>query len=114
MTQKNTCLTSDSKNINEVFFLQLICELKIARLKRANTLVLHVTTKQCVIKTFMKYRDVHDTYWSYKGHGNLVTVRVVYIQVVSFVVFEYTNIRSLIFYWMTICYMVDLVFSHSL
>jgi len=37
ITQKNTYLTSGSTKIT-VFFLQVMCELKIAQLKRANTL----------------------------------------------------------------------------
>jgi len=37
ITQKNTCVTSGSTNITK-FFLQLMCELKITQLKRANTL----------------------------------------------------------------------------
>ena len=37
ITQKNTCLTSGSKNITK-FFPQVMCELKIAQLKHANTL----------------------------------------------------------------------------
>ena len=37
ITSKNTCLTSDNTNITK-FFLQVMCELKIAQLKRANTL----------------------------------------------------------------------------
>ena len=37
ITQKNTCLTSGSTNIT-MFFLQVMCELKIAQIKRANTL----------------------------------------------------------------------------
>jgi len=34
---ENTCLTSGSTNIT-MFFLQVMCELKIAQLKHANTL----------------------------------------------------------------------------
>ena len=34
--QKKMCLTSGSTNIT-IFFLQVMCELKIAQLKRANT-----------------------------------------------------------------------------
>ena len=37
ITQKNTCLTSGSINIT-VSFLQVMCELKIAQLKRDNNL----------------------------------------------------------------------------
>ena len=37
ITQKNRCLTSGSTNIMK-FFLQVMCELKIAQLKHANTL----------------------------------------------------------------------------
>ena len=37
ITQKNTCLTSGSTNIM-IFSLQVMCELKIAQLKHANTL----------------------------------------------------------------------------
>ena len=37
ITQKNTCLTSGCTNITQ-FFLQVMCELKIAQLQRANTL----------------------------------------------------------------------------
>ena len=35
--EKNTCLTSGSTNITK-FFLQVMCELKIAQLMRANPL----------------------------------------------------------------------------
>jgi len=34
---ENTCLTSGSTNITK-FFLQVMCELKLTQLKRANTL----------------------------------------------------------------------------
>ena len=37
ITQKNTCLNSGSTNITQ-FFLQVMCELKLAQLKHANTL----------------------------------------------------------------------------
>ena len=37
ITQKNTCLTSGSTNITQ-FFLLVMCELKLAQLKSANTL----------------------------------------------------------------------------
>ena len=37
ITQKNPCLTSGSTNITKLF-LQAMCELEIAHLKRANTL----------------------------------------------------------------------------
>ena len=41
ITQKNTCLTSGSTNIK--FFLQVMWELKIAQLKRANTLSMNLS-----------------------------------------------------------------------
>ena len=41
ITQKNTCLTSGSKNITKFSPGNVL--IKIAQLKRANTLVLHVT-----------------------------------------------------------------------
>ena len=37
ITQKNTCLTSYSANVTKIF-LQVMCELKLAQLKRANIL----------------------------------------------------------------------------